>query len=85
MKRTIPWLIVAILLVFGSIAQQQQKPPDPVLTFKLTLPQISSIIYSIRNSTILDAKTANELADLLVAQANDTTLNKPLTQAPKQK
>lgn len=91
-KKTIPystrnWITACAitLLVFGSIAQspkQKQKQTDPVLTFKLSLPQATNIIYSLRNSTFLDAKTANELADILVYQANDTTMNK-LPQQPQ--
>lgn len=91
MKKSIPYIVVALLVVFGSIAQKptQVRRQDPVINLRLTLPQLSSVIYSIRNSTLLDAKSANELADILVSQANDTTLNKAFIQAqqpiPKQK
>ena len=94
MKRYTPWIVIVTLTilctVFGVYAQSRQKPQqDPVLTFKLTLPQTTNIIYSLRNSTFLDAKTGNELADILVSQANDTTMNKIIPQqqrpTPKQK
>lgn len=80
----------AILLIFGVVFIQAQnktpqKPPDPVINFRLSLPQASQAIYAIRYSTILDAKSANELADLLVNQSNDTTLNKQLIPAQKPK
>lgn len=90
MKGVIP-LISLTLLIFAGVflvqAQSKEKPRvvDPVVNFKLTLPQASTIIYAIRYTTILDGKSANELADLLVKQANDTTLNKPLVSATKQK
>lgn len=73
-------LSLTCIVVFSQVKviPNLQKPPDPVVNFKLTLPQASSVIYAIRYSTFLDAKTANELADLLVNQANDTTLNRPL-------
>lgn len=70
------WLMVTSVLVFGSIMAQVQPKKDPIITFQLTLPQTSSVIYALRNSTLLDAKTANELADVLVVQANDTSFQK---------
>jgi hypothetical protein len=83
----------ALLLIFavtfaGAQTKQSQKQEDPVIHFRVSLPQASTIIYSIRYTTILDAKSANELADFLVAQSNDTTLNKriaPPVQKPKDK
>lgn len=81
--------IILVSLV-GTIICWQVKPKqaDPVINFRLSLPQASSVIYALRYTTILDAKTANELADLLVAQSNDSTLNKRITpaeQKPKSK
>lgn len=85
MKRFTPWIVVFTLIVFGSIAQVSTKPKqaDPVLIFKLSLPQATNIIYALRNSTFLDAKTGNELADILVYQANDTTMNRLPKTTPK--
>lgn len=90
MKRFTPWIVILscsiICIVIGVLhakaQQRQQNQTDPTLIFKLTLPQATSIIYSLRNSTFLDAKTANELADIMVYQANDTTMNK-LPQQPQ--
>jgi hypothetical protein len=83
----------ALLLIFavtfaGAQTKQPKKQEDPVINFRLSLPQASTLIYAIRYTTILDAKSANELADLLVAQSNDTTLNKriaPPVEKPKSK
>lgn len=90
MKSLTPWLVVALLIVFGSITAQiispNQKPSqDPVIILHLTLPQTTNVVYTLRNSTILDAKTANELADLIVTQASDTMINKLPTQTPRHK
>jgi apolipoprotein N-acyltransferase len=95
MKRTLSYLTALFLtvsvLIFAFIytdAQTKtvQKPAqDPVVNFRLSLPQASQIIYAIRYTTILDAKSANELADLLVNQSNDTTLNKRPGTAEKPK
>lgn len=92
-NRIILWCLITTTLIFGvtaGITEQTkplQKPVDPVVNFRLTLPQASSVIYAIRYSSLLDAKSANELADLLVNQANDTVLNKPIKPQilPKQK
>ena len=81
--------LVLVVIFGGAQTKSPQKPKeDPVINFRLSLPQASTLIYAIRYTTILDAKSANELADLLVAQSNDTTLNKriaPPVQKPKNK
>lgn len=76
----IPLSLVAVGLVVAQVTKNTVLPQtsDPVINFHIPLSKTSQVIYAIRYSQVLDAKTANELADFLVAQANDTTLNKPL-------
>lgn len=54
-------------------------PVKPYLNFKLTPLQASQVVIALRNSTVLDAKTANSLADLFVLQANDKALQEDTT------
>jgi len=93
MKQALRYSIISCLVLVTIFGGAQTKPPqrpaDPVLNFRLSLPQASQLIYAIRYSSILDAKSANELADLLVNQSQDTVLNKSLMlqqpQKPKNK
>jgi hypothetical protein len=80
--------LLAFVTVLGIAQTLHQNPPqDPIINFRVPLSKTSQIIYAIRYSQMLDAKTANELADLLVSQANDTTLNRlmiPPTTKPEE-
>ena len=78
-------ILVTYSIIIGSfVFGQVKKSADPVIHFRVSLPQASQLIYAIRYSNVLTGKEANELADFLVNQANDTTLNKPIQQ-PKHK
>ena len=71
---------LTLVAVFGGA--QTTSPAEPVITFKVPVSRVNQVIYAIRYTQIMDAKTANELADFLVAQANDTTLNRPQPTIP---
>jgi hypothetical protein len=66
----------------GSIVPPQSTPQ--IVNLRIPLPNFSTMVYLIRYTQMLDAKTANEIADFLVNQANDSTLNRQL-QPVKQK
>jgi hypothetical protein len=66
-------------------APVQQQGTQPMVNIRIPIPNFNTLVYLVRYTPILDGKTANELADFLVNQANDTTLNRQLYQAkPKQ-
>jgi hypothetical protein len=77
--RTMALILLSTVALTG-ICQQLKQPQEPEINFKVPKSQVGSLLYAIRYTQVLDAKTANELADLLVKQANDTTLNKPTVQ-----
>lgn len=58
---------------------------EPAIILRLPLSKLNLIIYSVRYTQVMTAKDANELADLLINQANDTTLNRPILQKPAQR
>jgi hypothetical protein len=77
--------VISVCQMVSPMAPVQQQ--ERIITFQIPLSKVTPIIYAIRYTQVMDAKTANELADLLVSQANDTTINKvelPKTQ-PKAK
>lgn len=73
--------VATVMTAVGVVMAQQDRPThqvEPVINFRIPLSKASSMIYTIRYSTVMSAKDANELADMLVQQANDTVLNKPV-------
>lgn len=90
-QRIIKGVFLALLswTAFFCVAQMATSKPAPqqdlIVNFRIPLSKTQQIIYAIRYSSVLDAKTANEIADLLVNQGNDTILNKQLMPQVKQK
>lgn len=96
MKTAILTLTIVFACMHVSAQSKQKKaakPADPVVTpvsqpvaapqifnFRLTIEIVNAIIGIVQNSPDLDAKTANTLVKILVSQANDTTLNRPVPQ-----
>jgi hypothetical protein len=63
----------------------QAQPLQPMVNLRIPVPNFNTLVYLIRYTQMVDAKTANEMADFLVNQANDSTLNSQLRQTkPKQ-
>lgn len=61
--------------------QLQQQQDTTVVYLRLTLSQASTLIYTLRYSTVMNASEGNQFADYLVKQINSQMI-KPKEQQP---
>lgn len=55
---------------------QKSSHTDYILWLKLDMAEVGTIIYLLRNNSFISKEKANDLADKIYIQPNDTTINK---------